>query len=199
MSCDYNITGHLNQDCVPTAPGYNSGFYIATWEAFSASVKASEITWQVSDDQMTRSLHIGESVTLKPLYQFADPRTAVFTGSTKAKADSPMSIPYFTKSLQLAVDKNATMGEEVGISATSKLLNILSAGRFVLIAERVDGMGFEAFGALSPLKCTAVDQSLASDDSNSGMVTVTLETTEGEFAIAVDGTATSIAKLVAAS
>ena len=62
---------------------------------------------------------------------------------------------------------------------------MLSAGRFVLFATRIDGKGVEAFGALSPLKATATDQSLASDDANSGMVTLTLECTEGDFSTAV--------------
>ena len=53
---------------------------------------------------------------------------------------------------------------------------------------RIDGKGCEAFGALSPLKATATDQSLASDDANSGMVTLTLECTEGDFATAIKET-----------
>ena len=189
MACDYSIAGHLEQDCVPTAPGYNSKFYLCTWDAFQASVLASEITVTESTDKLAHIISFPtESPTLKPLYLFEDPRTAVFTGSTKAKAETPMSIPYFTKTIQIGIDKNAHFEGSTtdgAIAESSKLINVLSAGRFVLIAMRIDGKGLEAFGALSPLKATATDQSLASDDANSGMVTLTLECTEGDFATAV--------------
>lgn len=192
MACDYSIAGHLEQDCVPTAPGYNSKFYLCTWDAFQASVLASEITVTESTDKLAHIVSFAsESPTLKPLYLFEDPRTAVFTGSTKAKAETPMSIPYFTKTIQIGIDKNAHFegsSTDGAIAESSKLINVLSAGRFVLIAMRIDGKGLEAFGALSPLKATATDQSLASDDANSGMVTLTLECTEGDFATAVKET-----------
>ena len=193
MACDYSIAGHLEQDCVPTAPGYNSKFYLCTWDAFQASVLASEITVTESTDKLAHIVSFpSESPTLKPLYLFEDPRTAVFTGSTKAKAETPMSIPYFTKTIQIGIDKNAHFDGSTtdgAIAESSKLINVLSAGRFVLFATRIDGKGVEAFGALSPLKATATDQSLASDDANSGMVTLTLECTEGDFATAVKETA----------
>ena len=189
MACDYSIAGHLEQDCVPTAPGYNSKFYLCTWDAFQASILASEITVTESADNLAHIVSFGsEAPTLKPLYLFEDPRTAVFSGSTKAKAETPMSIPYFTKTIQVGIDKNAHFGGSTtdgAIAESSKLINVLSAGRFVLFVARIDGKGVEAFGALSPLKATAVDQSLASDDANSGMVTLTLECTEGDFATAV--------------
>lgn len=192
MACDYSIAGHLEQDCVPTAPGYNSKFYLCTWDAFQASVLASEITVTESTDKLAHIVSFpSESPTLKPLYLFEDPRTAVFTGSTKAKAETPMSIPYFTKTIQIGIDKNAhfdSSSTDGSIAESSKLINVLSAGRFVLFAARIDGKGVEAFGALSPLKATATDQSLASDDANSGMVTLTLECTEGDFATAVKET-----------
>ena len=196
MACDYSIAGHLEQDCVPTAPGYNSKFYLCTWDAFQASVLASEITVTESTDKLAHIVSFpSESPTLKPLYLFEDPRTAVFTGSTKAKAETPMSIPYFTKTIQIGIDKNAHFGgssTDGAIAESSKLINVLSAGRFVLFAMRIDGKGLEAFGALSPLKATATDQSLASDDANSGMVTLTLECTEGDFATAVKETVDKI-------
>lgn len=205
MACDYSISGNVTQDCVPTACGYNSEFFIATWSDYQAAISAGDCSVETSSDFLSHTVKFKTtSPTTKPLRAFGDPRTAVFSGSTKAKADNPMSIPYFTKSLQLGVDKNAVM-ETVAdgtagasIAAASKLVNVLSAGRFVIIAERVDGKGFEAFGALSPLKCTAVDQSLASDDSNNGMVTVTLECTEGDFATAVGNTASELSALVKA-
>lgn len=200
MACDYSIAGHLEQDCVPTAPGYNSKFYLCTWDAFQASVLASEITVTESADKLAHIVSFpSERPTLKPLYLFEDPRTAVFTGSTKAKAETPMSIPYFTKTIQIGIDKNAHFGDSItdgAIAESSKLINVLSAGRFVLIAMRIDGKGLEAFGALSPLKATATDQSLASDDANSGMVTLTLECTEGDFATAVKETADKLTTYV---
>lgn len=208
MACNYSISGHLEQDCVPTAPGYNSKFYLCTWDAFQASVLASEISVTESTDKLAHVVSFSsEAPTLKPLYLFEDPRTAVFSGSTKAKAETPMSIPYFTKSLQIGIDKNAHFGgATTGGSATdgaiaeaSKLINVLSAGRFVLFATRIDGKGVEAFGALSPLKATATDQSLASDDANSGMVTLTLECTEGDFATAVKETADKLTPYVSAN
>lgn len=201
MACDYSIAGHLEQDCVPTAPGYNSKFYLCTWDAFQASILASEITVTESTDKLAHIVSFpSESPTLKPLYLFEDPRTAVFTGSTKAKAETPMSIPYFTKTIQIGIDKNAHFEASTtdgAIAEASKLINVLSAGRFVLIAARIDGKGLEAFGALSPLKATATDQSLASDDANSGMVTLTLECTEGDFATAVKETADKLTAYVA--
>lgn len=200
MACDYSIAGHLEQDCVPTAPGYNSKFYLCTWDAFQASILASEITVTESTDKLAHIVSFpSESPTLKPLYLFEDPRTAVFTGSTKAKAETPMSIPYFTKTIQIGIDKNAHFDGSTtdgAIAEASKLINVLSAGRFVLIAMRIDGKGLEAFGALSPLKATATDQSLASDDANSGMVTLTLECTEGDFATAVKETADKLTTYV---
>lgn len=203
MACDYSISGNITQDCVPTACGYNSEFFIATWTDYQASIAAGDCSVETSSDFLAHTVKFKtSSPTTTPLRSFGDPRTAVFSGSTKAKADNPMSIPYFTKSLQIGVDKNATMGTVsdatagAGIAAASKLVNVLSAGRFVVFAERTDGKGFEAFGALSPLKCTAIDQSLASDDSNAGMVTVTLECTEGDFATAVGNTAAELAALV---
>ena len=202
MACEYSISGHLEQDCVPTAPGYNSKFYLCTWDAFQASVLASEITVTESTDKLAHIVSFPtESPTLKPLYLFEDPRTAVFTGSTKAKAETPMSIPYFTKTIQIGIDKNAHFGgssTDGAIAESSKLVNVLAAGRFVLVAMRIDGKGLEAFGALSPLKATATDQSLASDDANSGMVTLTLECTEGDFATAVKETADKLNAYVAA-
>lgn len=200
MACDYSIAGHLEQDCVPTAPGYNSKFYLCTWDAFQASILASEITVTESTDKLAHIVSFpSESPTLKPLYLFEDPRTAVFTGSTKAKAETPMSIPYFTKTIQIGIDKNAHFdgsSTDGAIAESSKLINVLSAGRFVLFAMRIDGKGIEAFGALSPLKATATDQSLASDDANSGMVTLTLECTEGDFATAVKETADKLTTYV---
>lgn len=207
MACDYNITGNIKQDCVPTACGYNSSFFITTWDEYNAGIKSAAVAVATSADFMAHTVKFktpASGDSYKPLRSFDDMRTAVFSGSTKAKADSPLSIPYFTKSLQLGVDKNAYMagsdiknaGDE--IAAAAKLINVLSAGRFVVIAERTDGKGFEAFGALSPLKCTAIDQSLAADDSNNGMVTVTLECTEGDFATAVSNTATELAAYVKA-
>lgn len=200
MACDYSIAGHLEQDCVPTAPGYNSKFYLCTWDAFQASILASEITVTESTDKLAHIVSFpSESPTLKPLYLFEDPRTAVFTGSTKAKAETPMSIPYFTKTIQIGIDKNAHFDgspTDGAIAESSKLINVLSAGRFVLFAMRIDGKGIEAFGALSPLKATATDQSLASDDANSGMVTLTLECTEGDFATAVKETADKLTTYV---
>ena len=200
MACDYSIAGHLEQDCVPSAPGYNSKFYLCTWDAFQASILASEITVTESTDKLAHIVSFpSESPTLKPLYLFEDPRTAVFTGSTKAKAETPMSIPYFTKTIQIGIDKNAHFdgsSTDGAIAESSKLINVLSAGRFVLIAARIDGKGCEAFGALSPLKATATDQSLASDDANSGMVTLTLECTEGDFATAVKETADKLTTYV---
>ena len=202
MACEYSISGHLEQDCVPTAPGYNSKFYLCTWDAFQASVLASEITVTESTDKLAHIVSFpSESPTLKPLYLFEDPRTAVFTGSTKAKAETPMSIPYFTKTIQIGIDKNAHFGgssTDGAIAESSKRVNVLAAGRFVLVAMRIDGKGLEAFGALSPLKATATDQSLASDDANSGMVTLTLECTEGDFATAVKETADKLNAYVAA-
>ena len=192
---------------MPTACGYNAAFFIMTWTDYNSAVTSGTITVTTSSDFMAHTVAFekSSSSSLKPLYSFDDMRTAVFSGSTKAKADSPLSIPYFTKALQLGVDKNAYMsGDTVGstagdgIAAAAKLVNVLSAGRFVIIAERMDGKGFEAFGALSPLKCTAVDQSLASDDSNNGMVTVTLECTEGDFATAVANTTAELAAYVKA-
>ena len=201
MACDYSIAGHLEQDCVPTAPGYNSKFYLCTWDAFQASVLASEITVTESTDKLAHIVSFSsESPTLKPLYLFEDPRTAVFTGSTKAKAETPMSIPYFTKTIQIGIDKNAHFEGSTtdgAIAESSKLVNVLSAGRFVLFAMRIDGKGLEAFGAMSPLKATATDQSLASDDANSGMVTLTLECTEGDFATAVKEATDKLAAYVA--
>lgn len=203
MSCEYSITGHLSQDCVPTAPGYNSQFYLATWDAFQASIKGGEITITASSDGLAHAISFSsESPSLKPLYIFADPRTAIFSGSTKAKADSPLSIPYFTKTIQIGLDKNAHFSAETSsdgaVAETAKLVNVLSAGRFVIFAERIDGNGIEAFGALSPLKATAIDQSLASDDANSGMITLTLETTEGDFSTAIKETADKLVPYVAA-
>lgn len=193
---------------MPTAPGYNSKFYLCTWDAFQASVLAGEITVTESTDKLAHIVSFSsEAPTLKPLYLFEDPRTAVFSGSTKAKAETPMSIPYFTKSLQIGIDKNAHFGgtttggstTDGAIAESSKLINVLSAGRFVLFATRIDGKGVEAFGALSPLKATATDQSLASDDANSGMVTLTLECTEGDFATAVKETADKLTPYVSAN
>lgn len=207
MACDYTLSGGIQQDCVPSACGYNSAFFIMAWADYNAAVASGDITVTTSADFLAHTVAFKKSSTgsLKPLYSFDERRTAVFSGSTKAKADSPLSIPYFTKSLQLGVDKNAYMsGDTVGstdsdgIAAASKLVNVLSAGRFVIIAERIDGKGFEAFGALSPLKCTAIDQSLASDDTNNGMITVTLECTEGDFSTAVANSATELAAYVKA-
>ena len=186
---------------MPTAPGYNSKFYLCTWDAFQASVLAGEITVTESADKLAHIVSFAsENPTLKPLYLFEDPRTAVFSGSTKAKAETPMSIPYFTKTIQIGIDKNAHFGGSTtdgAIAESSKLINVLSAGRFVLFAMRIDGKGLEAFGALSPLKATATDQSLASDDANSGMVTLTLECTEGDFATAVKEAADKLTPYVA--
>lgn len=185
---------------MPTAPGYNSKFYLCTWDEFQASVLAGEITVTESSDQLAHIVSFGaQTPTLKPLYLFEDPRTAVFSGSTKAKADTPMSIPYFTKTIQIGIDKNAHFEGSTtdgAIAESSKLINVLSAGRFVLFAMRIDGKGLEAFGALSPMKATATDQSLASDDANSGMVTLTLECTEGDFATAVKETADKLTPYV---
>lgn len=206
MACDYKITGSVKQDCVPTACGYNADFFIFSWDDYRAALSSGDISVETSEDFLSHTVKFktAASGSTKFLMAFNDQRTAVFSGSTKAKADNPMSIPYFTKSLQIGVDKNAVMetvtesAAGAAVAAASKLVNVLSAGRFVIIAERMDGKGFEAFGALSPLKCTAVDQSLASDDSNSGMVTITLECTEGDFATAVGNTATEIAAFVKA-
>lgn len=188
---------------MPTAPGYNSRFLLCTWDDFQASVSAGEITVTESTDKLAHIVSFSsESPTLKPLYSFEDPRTAVFSGSTKAKAETPMSIPYFTKTIQIGIDKNAHFGSssaDGAIAEASKLINVLAAGRFVLIATRIDGKGCEAFGALSPLKATATDQSLASDDANSGMVTLTLECTEGDFATAVKETADKLTPYVSAN
>lgn len=203
MACDYSISGHLEHDCVPTAPGYDSKFYLCAWDAFQTSALASEISITESSDKLAHIVSFSsEAPTLKPLYLFEDPRTAVFSGSTKAKAETPMSIPYFTKSIQIGIDKNAHFGgssADGAIAESSKLINVLSAGRFVLFAMRIDGKGVEAFGALSPLKATATDQSLASDDANSGMVTLTLECTEGDFATAVKETADKLTPYVSAN
>lgn len=200
------MSGHLNAPCVPSAAGYNAPFYLMTWDAFNASVAAGEASLTTSSDSLTQTLQFSSEATptLKPLYHFKDPRTAIFSGSTKAKADSPLSVPYFTKTLQFSVDKNAIMGlTAVGgkageaIKNASALVNALTAGSFVFILERTDGKGFEAFGALSPMKCTTVDQSLASDDTNSGMVTLTFAANEGEFSLAVANTAAELEKFAA--
>ena len=203
MACDYSIAGHLEQDCVPSAPGYNSKFYLCTWDACQASVLAGEITVTESTDKLAHIVSFSsEAPTLKPLYLFEDPRTAVFSGSAKAEAETPMSIPYFSMCIQIGIDKNAHFGASTtdgAIAEASKLINVLSAGRFVLFATRIDAKGVEAFGALSPLKATATDQSLASDDANSGMVTLTLECTEGDFATAVKETADKLTAYVQAN
>lgn len=202
------MAGHLNAPCVPTAAGYNSAFYLMTWDAFNASVAAGEVSLTTSSDSMTQTLQFSADATptLKPLYLFKDPRTAIFSGSTKAKADTPLSVPFFTKTLQFSVDKNAIMGltaagSKAGekIKNASALVNVLTAGSFVFVLERTDGSGFEAFGALNPMKCTTVDQSLASDDTNSGMVTLTFAANEGEFALAVANTEAELEKFAAAT
>lgn len=202
MSCEYSISGHLSAPCVPTAAGYDSAFYLCTWSAFNASIAANEVTVSDTTDNLTKVVKFSAETTptLKPLFHFNDPRTAIFSGSTKAKADSPLAVPYFTKTLQFAVDKNAAMNssDKNGGNLNSKLVNVLSAGSFVFILKRTDGTGYEAFGALSPMRCTTVDQSLASDDTNSGMVTLTFAANEGDFAVAVDNTEADLEKFAAA-
>lgn len=201
MSCEYSISGHLAAPCVPTAAGYDSEFYLCTWGGFNASVAASEVSITDTTDNLAKVVKFSAegAPTLKPLFHFKDPRTAIFSGSTKAKADSPLAVPYFTKTLQFSIDKNAAMSssDKDGGSINSKLVNVLSAGSFVFILKRTDGTGFEAFGALNPMKCTTVDQSLASDDTNSGMVTLTFAANEGDFAVAVDNTETELENFAA--
>lgn len=200
MSCEYDLGGNLVTSCVPTAVGYNSEFYLATWDDWNAALKTSSITISNEAGGFSHLVKVGDSPSTKCLVKFSDARTAVFSGSTKAKADSPLSVPWFTKSIQVGVDKNsyleATYGREM--ADNSAMINVLAAGRFVLVAERTDGMGYECFGALSPLKGTAVDQSLASDDSNSGMITLTFEATEGDYSVLLDATESDLAKILKA-
>lgn len=202
MSCDYSLTGHLQSDCVPTAVGYNSEFYLTAWADWNTALTSSSISINQDTTGNTHIVKVGDTVSAKCLVKFADMRTAVFTGSTKAKADSPLSVPWFTKTIQIGVDKNAYMDGTTNskkIADNSAMINVLTAGRVVLIAERTDGTGYEVFGGLSPLKATAVDQSLANDDSNSGMITLTFEATEGDYSVLFDATADELAKLLKAT
>lgn len=202
MSCDYSLSGHLQSECIPTAVGYNSEFYLATWMDWNTALKASSISISADATGNTHIVKVGETVSTKCLVQFSDMRTAVFSGSTKAKADSPLNVPWYIKTIQIGVDKNAYLGgttNDKKMADNSAMINVLTAGRVVLIAERTDGTGYEVFGGLSPLKASAVDQSLASDDSNSGMITLTFEATEGDFSVLLDATSDELAKLLKAT
>lgn len=174
MACEYKISDHLTQVCQPTAAGYKGAFWLANYDDFAQAV-----------DMTSRTVNVP---TNKVLYKYADARRAVLSGSSKALADSSFAGPVFTKTLQIGIDKG---GE---LAAAGDIIDKLAAAKIVAILQREDGAGFEVFGAIVPLRASAVDQNLGGDDEAANMITVTLSCNESLFCVAAkDGAGTDVA------
>lgn len=176
MACEYKISDHLAQVCQPTAAGYKSNFWLANYDDFAQSV-----------DMTARTVQIPSG---KVLYRYADARRAVLSGSSKALGDSTFSGAVFTKTIQIGVDKGAD------IAAAGDLIDKLSSAKLVAILQREDGSGFEVVGAIVPLRASAVDQNLGSDDEAANMVTVTLTCNESLFSVEAKAASEEVAAAI---